>query len=235
MKKFIFSVVSVMFAISVMAQEQVNPEQNVEQFATYNRSSVSVIALDYDDEWDEVFHPIVENYTISARFDVNVIPTKLIALDSVVRTTPKDTTVSPVDATAFAPQVDESVVADSSALGKFANMMGGMASMMDMIVPAKSDAATQNALTAYLNENNVGKEILAYILARDAEGKFSRAILDERSAWNATDEGAAPRYAQNGTDSARISRGGRRENRRQRRRETAGANRSTPKVQTAEY
>ena len=191
MKKFIFSVVSVMFAISVMAQEQVKPEQNVEQFATYNRSSVSVIALDYNDEWDEVFQPIVENYTISSKFDINKIPTKHIAVEGVVRTTPKDSVVSPVDETVFAPQVTEEVVPDSSALGKFANIMGGMGSMMDMLMPAKSDAATQAAILAYLNENNVGKEILSYILARDAEGKFSRAIMDERSAWNATDEDLA--------------------------------------------
>ena len=190
MKKFIFSVVSVMFAISVMAQEQVKPEQNVEQFATYNRSSVSVIALDYNDEWDEVFQPIVENYTISSKFDINKIPTKHIAVEGVVRTTPKDSVVSPVDATVYAP-VKEETAPDTTALGKFANIMGGMASMMDMLMPAKSDAATQAAILAYLNENNVGKEILSYILARDAEGKFSRAIMDERSAWNATDEDLA--------------------------------------------
>jgi hypothetical protein len=191
MKKLLFSVASVIFAISAMAQEQVAPEQNVEQFATYNRSSVSVIALSQGDEWDEVFLPIVENYTISTKFDINKISTKVIAPADVVRTTPKDSVVHPVDETVFAPQVTEEVVPDSSVLGKFANIMGGMASMMDMLMPAKADAATQEAILAYLNENNVGKEILSYILARDAEGKFSRAILDERSAWNATDEDVA--------------------------------------------
>lgn len=191
MKKLLFSVASVIFAISAMAQEQVAPEQNVEQFATYNRSSVSVIALSQGDEWDEVFLPIVENYTISTKFDINKISTKVIAPADVVRTTPKDSVVHPVDETVFAPQVTEEVVPDSSVLGKFANIMGGMASMMDMLMPAKADAATQEAILAYLNENNLGKEILSYILARDAEGKFSRAILDERSAWNATDEDVA--------------------------------------------
>ena len=191
MKKLLFSVASVIFAISAMAQEQVAPEQNVEQFATYNRSSVSVIALSQGDEWDEVFLPIVENYTISTKFDINKISTKVIAPADVVRTTPKDSVVHPVDETVFAPQVTEEVVPDSSVLGKFANIMGGLTSMLDMFTPVKSDAATQEAILAYLNENNVGKEILSYILARDAEGKFSRAILDERSAWNATDEDVA--------------------------------------------
>lgn len=190
MKKLLFSVASVIFAISAMAQEQVAPEQNVEQFATYNRSSVSVVTLDYNDQWDDVFQAIVKGYTISSKFDYNHIPTTLIALDSVVRTTPKDTTVSPVDGSVYAP-VEVPTAADSTALGKFAGVMDKFGSAMDLFSPAKSDKATEEAITKYLNANNVGKEILSYILARDAEGNFSRTIMDERSAWNATDEDVA--------------------------------------------
>lgn len=190
MKKLLFSVASVIFAISAMAQEQVAPEQNIEQFATYNRSSVSVVTLDYNDQWDDVFQAIVKGYNLSSKFDYNHIPTTLIALDSVVRTTPKDSTVSPVDGSVYAP-VEVPTAADSTALGKFAGIMEKFGSVMDLFMPAKSDKATEEAITKYLNANNVGKEILSYILARDAEGNFSRAIMDERSAWNATDEDVA--------------------------------------------
>ena len=190
MKKLLFSVASVIFAISAMAQKQVAPEQNVEQFATYNRSSVSVVTLDYNDEWDNVFQPIVKGYTIGSKFDYNHIQTTLITLDSVVRTTPKDTIVSPVDASLYAP-VETATTVDSTALGKFAGIMEKFGSVMDLFMPAKTDKKTEEAITKYLNANNVGKEILSYILARDAEGNFSRAIMDERSAWNATDEDVA--------------------------------------------
>ena len=189
MKKLLFSVASVIFAISAMAQDQVAPEQNIEQFATYNRSSVSVVTLDYNDQWDDVFQAIVKGYNLSSKFDYNHIPTTLIALDSVVRTTPKDSTVSPVDGSVYAP-VEVPTAVDSTALGK-ANIMAGMANMMGMLKPVVADIATGDAITEYLNANNVGKEILSYILARDAEGNFSRAIMDERSAWNATDEDVA--------------------------------------------
>ena len=50
------------------------------------------------------------------------------------------------------------------------------------------DQATINEVLARLNNANVGKEILAYILNPDAEGRFSRDIINARGQWNASDK-----------------------------------------------
>lgn len=50
------------------------------------------------------------------------------------------------------------------------------------------DKATVNSVLANLNTNNVGKEILAYILGRDAQGQFKRDLINQRGEWNATDK-----------------------------------------------
>lgn len=50
------------------------------------------------------------------------------------------------------------------------------------------DAATAEDVLSKLNKANVGKEILAYILGRDAEGYFKRDIINQRGEWNATDK-----------------------------------------------
>lgn len=186
MKKLFLFCVAAAMTLTATAQEQIE-QQTTENFATYNRSSVSIVTIDYNDEWDEIFHPTVAGYTISQKFDINEINTKLIAVDSVVRTTPKDSTASPLDGTAYGPKVVEAEQ-DSSALGKFGNMLSGLAGALDLLMPAKPDKATELLITKHLNDNNIGKEVLSYILARDAEGKFSRTIIDQRSAWNATDE-----------------------------------------------
>lgn len=39
-----------------------------------------------------------------------------------------------------------------------------------------------------LNELNVGKEIFQFVLKPDAEGRFSRELIDERGLWNADDK-----------------------------------------------
>ena len=50
------------------------------------------------------------------------------------------------------------------------------------------NSEAKTAITAYLNEHNVGKEIFDYALAVDAQGMFHPDILIARSRWNATDE-----------------------------------------------
>ena len=50
------------------------------------------------------------------------------------------------------------------------------------------DVATTSAVLARLNSDNVGKEILNYILNPDAQGRFSREIIDARGKWNADDK-----------------------------------------------
>lgn len=50
------------------------------------------------------------------------------------------------------------------------------------------DAATTSAVLARLNNANVGKEILTYILNPDAQGRFTRDIINARGQWNADDK-----------------------------------------------
>ena len=50
------------------------------------------------------------------------------------------------------------------------------------------DNATVNDVLTQLNNANVGKEILTYILNPDANGRFNREIINERGQWNANDK-----------------------------------------------
>lgn len=50
------------------------------------------------------------------------------------------------------------------------------------------DEATASDVLAQLNNNNVGKEILNYILSPDAQGRFTRNIINARGQWNANDK-----------------------------------------------
>ncbi|MBQ4205813.1 MAG: hypothetical protein II662_04065, partial [Bacteroidales bacterium] len=50
------------------------------------------------------------------------------------------------------------------------------------------DEATASDVLAQLNNNNVGKEILNYILNPDAQGRFTREIINARGQWNASDK-----------------------------------------------
>lgn len=50
------------------------------------------------------------------------------------------------------------------------------------------DEATVYAVAAELNRNNVGKEILNYILSPDSQGCFSRELIEARGQWNADDK-----------------------------------------------
>ena len=50
------------------------------------------------------------------------------------------------------------------------------------------DQATINDVLSRLNNANVGKEILAYILNPDAQGRFNRDIINSRGQWNAKDK-----------------------------------------------
>ena len=51
-----------------------------------------------------------------------------------------------------------------------------------------ADEATVNSVLSYLNNNNVGKEILTYILNPDAQGRFTRDVINTRGQWNAKDK-----------------------------------------------
>ena len=51
-----------------------------------------------------------------------------------------------------------------------------------------TDAATLNSVASYINNNNVGKEILTYILSPDAQGRFTRDVMNTRGQWNAKDK-----------------------------------------------
>lgn len=50
------------------------------------------------------------------------------------------------------------------------------------------DQATINDVLSRLNNANVGKEILSYILNPDAQGRFNRDIINTRGQWNASDK-----------------------------------------------
>ena len=50
------------------------------------------------------------------------------------------------------------------------------------------DAATVNEVLTKLNNNNVGKEILNYILSPDSQGRFTRDVINTRGQWNAKDK-----------------------------------------------
>lgn len=50
------------------------------------------------------------------------------------------------------------------------------------------DEATINTVLSNINNNNVGKEILNYILSPDAQGRFRRDIINTRGQWNATEK-----------------------------------------------
>lgn len=50
------------------------------------------------------------------------------------------------------------------------------------------DEATASDVLAQLNNNNVGKEILNYILNPDSQGRFNREIINARGQWNASDK-----------------------------------------------
>lgn len=52
------------------------------------------------------------------------------------------------------------------------------------------DGFTARNIMNCLNEAEVGKQIFNYVLQRDADGRFSRQVLDERGLWNATDKDA---------------------------------------------
>lgn len=50
------------------------------------------------------------------------------------------------------------------------------------------DAETVDNVLTRLNNYNIGKQILAYILSPDSEGRFTRDILNTRGQWNATEK-----------------------------------------------
>ena len=117
---------------------------------------------------------MVESFNIGYKFDINEIKTDVIVLDG-PRTSAAKTVVSPIDNTTWAPE--QEAAEEEIALPFFS----GFAPKV------KADEATLGKILAYLNTNNVGKQIFDYVLAPDANGQFTRTILDQRGLWNATD------------------------------------------------
>ena len=51
-----------------------------------------------------------------------------------------------------------------------------------------SDSGTIDDVLTTLNKNNVGKEILTYILSPDSQGRFTRDVINTRGQWNASEK-----------------------------------------------
>lgn len=120
-----------------------------DEFADYNRNSVSVVFTKYNDRFDSNVEAALSGFGMSKKFDVNNINTKNVTLS-----------------------VNRFVEINNSIKGY------------------QPDGMTARNIKNCLNEAKVGKQIFDYVLQRDAEGRFSRQILDERGLWNATDKDA---------------------------------------------
>jgi len=190
MKKNIFSFLAGVFLfVPAIAQVQVDTQAD---FADYDRCSVSFINILYGDKYDEIVDIAVDNFDAGKKFDWNAIYTVVIKPDSLVRFTDKELEqaqngVASTQTQHTGAQVD-AAPADTTgnSFGELMEKIKGLFSGMGSAT--KPDAATQNIITAYLNEHNIGKEILNYILAPDAEGVFTRKVLDKRGRNNMIDK-----------------------------------------------
>ena len=133
-----------MLCIPALAQRIVEAS---DEFANYNRNSVSVVITKYNDGYDSTVENALLPKNMGGKFDVNKISTKEITLS-----------------------VNRFIEANNSIKGY------------------QPDAMTTRNIWNRLNEAEVGKQIFNYVLQRDADGRFSREILNERGLWNATDK-----------------------------------------------
>ena len=173
MKKiFTTFVLAIMLSMPILAQKTV---EATDDFTVYNRNSVSVITINYDDQYDNFFESLVKRFNIGYKFDINKIDTDVIVLEG-ERTTP-------IDATTWAPET--STVEETSTASIFDKYLNQMLSNIGPKVVANDSLV--NVVLNYLNENNVGKQIFDYVLAPNENGVFSRKVLDERGLWNASD------------------------------------------------
>ena len=142
----------------------------------YSRNSISKVVVVYGDQWDNHVITGIDSIDTGSKFDVNVLKTRRIHLDGAFRTAEE--------------QQKAAAPAQSSGNGAkdfFAGMGNTFKGMGNGIV-SKPDPLTQQLLTEYINNNNVGKEIFDYVLMVDNNGRFHYDIMVERSRWNAKDE-----------------------------------------------
>ncbi|MFI3285757.1 MAG: hypothetical protein R3Y08_03805 [Rikenellaceae bacterium] len=81
MKKLLLSACTLCAALSLSAQTKVENPALVD--ANYDRNSLTIIAVDRDDKFDQVVLDAVQSINSGDKFDKNVIPTKSIEVDSV--------------------------------------------------------------------------------------------------------------------------------------------------------
>lgn len=171
--KFTILSMALLLCVPMMAQRIV--EAN-EEFANYDRNSLSVITIRCNDGYDRKFVPLVESFDFGEKFDMNEINTKYFDYRG-GRGTQYNPNVSRIDGTTWEPENEVSI-----SLPLFANLFRAMGNKPSV------DPQTVNATAQFLNNNNVGKEILNYLLRPDANGVFSRELIDERGRWNADDK-----------------------------------------------
>ena len=181
MKKiFTTVIIAIMLCIPALAQKTV---EATDDFTSYNRNSISIVTLNYNDQYDEFFTQLVNNFNVGYKFDINKIKTTSIALNG-TRTASSEVEVTPIDNTTWAPE-SATAKEEATAAGMFDKILGQMLTNIGPKVQVNEEIV--NKVLAHLNENNVGKQIFDYVLAPNENGVFSRTILDERGLWNATD------------------------------------------------
>lgn len=180
MKKIFTTVIlAIMLCIPALAQKTV---EATDDFTSYNRNSISIVTLNYNDQYDEFFTQLVNNFNVGYKFDINKIKTTTIALNG-TRTASSEVEVTPIDNTTWAPE--SATAKEATAAGMFDKILGQMLTNIGPKVQVNEEIV--NKVLAHLNENNVGKQIFDYVLAPNENGVFSRTVLDERGLWNATD------------------------------------------------
>lgn len=139
---FTLALVALIFSVTANAQKRVNAS---DEFANYNRRSLSMIITKYNDGFDKKFADVYKYKSFDNKYDVNDIETSEVQVS-----------------------------------GRFTKDI--------YFNDKRAGTATTTAVRNKLNHENVGKEILSYLLNRDANGRFNREIIDQRGLWNATDQ-----------------------------------------------
>ena len=114
----------------------------------YNRSSVSLILMDYKDALQKQVYSDFSAMQLGDRYDKNKIATNLILYNGSREYKVKNTTT-----------------------GK-----------MEIATPDRSEV-----LTRYLNEQNVGVQVIGYVYNRQENGFMNADIVNQRAAYNKTD------------------------------------------------
>lgn len=115
----------------------------------YNRSSVSLILMDYKDALQKPVYSDFSTMQLGDRYDKNKIGTDLI-------------------------------LCNSSREYKAKDILSGK---MEIASPDRTEM-----LTKYLNEQNVGRQVIGYIFNRREDGMMGMEVVHQRAAYNKTDE-----------------------------------------------